>query len=707
LSKPKIYRKDKPEDVWSQQESMNDFMQYFPTDTILSDAKTKIYMISDKDNLYIGIHCLSGGNDWIVPSLRRDFRGGGIDNVTLVFDSFDDKTNGIFFGINPEGVIREGLVSNGGNGREDFSESWDNKWVGVAHKFDKGYSAELVIPFSTLRYKAGNTKWGVMAYRFDTYYNEWSTWPGTPQNQILFNLSNLAEMHWDQAPPKSTSNISVIPYLSSSVNKDFETATDADKTFAVGGDAKIAINSGLNLDITVNPDFSQVEVDQQITNLDRFELFFPERRQFFLENADLFGQFGFSNINPFFSRRIGVGVDTSTNVTVQNKIIAGGRLSGKLNQSTRLGVLSMQTAENNKQGLPSNNYSVIALQKRVLKRSNFGIIGVNKQSFGDDIEGLGLNKYNRVAGIDFNYANEDNTWSGKTFTHASFTSDGSSAIAHGTTIQSNSRDYGGFSRFSYVGDGYTAETGFVRRTNVIQSTTLAELKFYPGGKVARLNTGVFADMTWQPGIGLTDRSLTSGITGQFANQVRFELLLTNDYVKLTSEFDPTGTDSTPLPADSEYSYWNLTGSIGTDSRNPLSARFSPYIGEYFNGKRYGIRGRATYRYTPHGFIQLAYAVNVFDMPHLEETKTTVLIGPRIDYTFSKSFFSTLFVQYNSQSQNTNINARLQWRFAPVSDFFLVFTDNYFTGSEGDPSNRFNFNVRNRSIVAKLTYWLNV
>ena len=698
-------RLDEPE--WFNQSPAKDFTQYFPTDTTLAKAKTELYLMSDEENLYVGIKCLSNGNDWIVPSLRRDYRAGGNDNITLVFDSFNDKTNALFFGINPEGVIREGLVSNGGSGRRDFSESWDNKWFGKSHKFDGGYSAELVIPFSTLRYKSGNSKWGLLSYRFDTQENEWSTWPGVPQNQILYNLSHVGEMNWEQAPPPSKSNISIIPYMTSSVNKDFENGTPASKTFAMGGDVKMAINSGLNLDVTINPDFSQVEVDRQITNLSRFELFFPERRQFFLENADLFGQFGFSGINPFFSRRIGVGVDTSTNITVQNKIIGGARLSGKLNQDTRIGILNMQTAANDDQGLPSTNYSVLAFQKKVFSRSNISIIGVNKQSFGENIEGLGLNKYNRVAGIDFNFANDDNSWSGKTFTHASFTSGGRSAIAHGTEVNLNKRNYGGSTNFSYVGSGYNAETGFVQRTNVIQSRSIASLKFYPGGKINTIRPTIFSRIIWKPGFGTTDRTLALGLTGQFNNNVRFDAFLSNDFVYLFNGFDPTGTGSESLKGDTAYNYWSINGGISTDMRKAFSARISPFIGQYFNGHRFGARGSATYRYTPHGFVQLNYSVNVFDMPHLEENKTTVLIGPRIDYTLSKSFFTTLFVQYNSQSQNTNINARLQWRFAPVSDFFLVYTDNYLTGNMIDPANRFAFDVRNRSIVAKLTYWLNV
>ncbi|MEL6122171.1 MAG: DUF5916 domain-containing protein [Bacteroidota bacterium] len=693
---------------WQKQVAAQDFMQYFPTDTLLAEAKTEIYMMADDATLYVGIRCYSSGNDWIVTSLRRDFRAGGNDNITLVFDSFDDQTNAIFFGINPEGVIREGLISGGGNQRQDFSESWDNKWVGEASKFDGGYTAELAIPFSTLRYKAGNNRWGFLSYRFDTQTNERSTWPPIPQNQILFNLAHTGPMVWDDAPPESNSNISLIPFVSAGTAKDFEEGEPSTQSFDFGGDAKIALTSGLNLDVTVNPDFSQVEVDRQITNLDRFEIFFPERRQFFLENADLFGQFGFGAINPFFSRRIGVGVDTSTDVTIQNRILGGARLSGKVDQNTRIGLLNMHTASNQAQGLPATNYSVLALQRNVLDRSNIGLIAVNKQSFGEDVEGLGLNKFNRVVGVDFNYASADNSWTGKTFTHASFTSDGTSALAHGTRIERNTRPFGSEFVFSYVGDDYNAETGFIRRTNFLRASGFAESRLYPSrGSANRINLGAGYEFLWRPDFGLSDRSVALFAEFRMNSTANFEFGVEHSFVHLFDEFDPTGTDSQPLAADQDFEWFNAFASFGTNSQVPLFHRFGLFVGEYFNGSRYGIRGTTTYVYKPKGSVQLDYAVNFFDMPHLDEIKSTVLIGPRIDYTFSRSLFTTVFVQYNSQSQNTNINARLQWRFAPVSDFFLVFTDNYFTGNSFEPSDRFVMNIRNRSIVAKLTYWLNV
>lgn len=698
------------EQFWKEIEPAKNFWQYFPTDSVLARAQTEVYFAADEKNLYVGIKCFSIGDNWIVNSLKRDFRASGNDNVTLIFDTFNDRTNGIFFGTNPEGVLREGVVTNGGNRFDDFSESWDNKWHGESKKYPGYYTAELSIPFSTLRFNVGVDKWGVVIYRFDTQTNENSVWRRVPQNQTLFSLAYTGDVIWDKPLSHGSNAISLIPFVTAGISKDFEGGSPASKTNDFGGDAKIAVSSGLNLDLTINPDFSQVEVDRQITNLERFEIFFPERRQFFIENADLFGDFGFSNINPFFSRRIGVAVDTSTGVNTQNRILGGARLSGKLNNKTRIGLLSMQTAENLDKGLPSINYSVAALQRKILERSNIGLIIVNKQTLGDNIEQLDLDRYSRVIGFDFNYASSDNTWNGKSFVHNSFSpTKGGLQMSHGARMNYSTRPVGIEWQHEFVSENYDAEVGFIRRNNYWRLNPQIEFRKYPQNDfVNDYGIGFRSELILRPGFGRTDQTNSIRLNGSMSNTSRFSFSLNHEYVYLFDAFDPTGTDSPELPANSSYNYFNFEGYYYGDRRKDISWFFRPYIGSYFNGFRAGMGGSVNFRFQPKGNIELNYSYNMFDMPHIAEVKHTFLIGPRIDYTFSKEIFFTTFVQYNSQSKNTNINSRFQWRFAPVSDFYLVYTDNYYTGNDPlDPSNRFVMDIKNRAIVAKLTYWLNI
>ena len=689
------------EGAWYTGSPADNFWENFPTDTILCDSKTEIYMTFDDTHLYIGAKCYAPGKDYVVPSLRRDYRAGGSDNITFLLDPFRDRTNAFVFGMNPYGVMREALISNGGNSTGDWLGEWDNKWRGESAVFDEYWSCEVAIPFSTIRFPEGQTEWYFNSYRFDTQSNTRSTWQPIPQNQIIMSLAYMGRMQWEEPPAAAGSTISLIPYLTAGTLRDYEEGLPRENNFGVGGDAKIAVTTGLNLDLTVNPDFSQVEVDRQVINLSRFEVFFPERRQFFLENSDLFGTFGDDRANPFFSRRIGVTQDTSTGAALSNPIYYGARLSGKLDNNWRVGLLNMQTAANDENGLPSYNYTVTALQRKVFSRSNVGFIFVNKQTFADlsnDTSEL-YRPFNRVAGLDYNLASADNRWNGKFYFHHSFSpTQGNNPFSHGAQINYRVRDFAFGMEQRYVGEEFDAEVGFVPRRNLWQINPRAELFFYPtNGKINRHGPRFRSRFLWTPGEGSTDRLMFLSWNFNYTNTSNLRLTVANEYVYLLEEFDPTRTDANPLPGEVGYTFTRFSAEYRSDLRKELFFRVEPTVGQFFNGYRYGLQTNLTWRYQPLGQIALTTNYSYIDLPDPYASAGLFLIGPRIDLTFSRSIFLTTFFQYNSQIDNVNVNARLQWRFAPVSDFFLVYTDNY---------NSLDWRVKNRAIVAKVTYWLN-
>lgn len=689
------------EAAWFTGSPATNFWENFPSDSTYCEWKTEIYMTYDDDFLYIAAKCYAPGDDYVVPSLRRDYRAGGSDNITFLLDPFRDRTNAFVFGMNPYGVMREALISNGGNNRGDWLGEWDNKWKGESAVFEDYWSCEVAIPFSTIRFPEGQKQWYFNSYRFDTQSNTRSTWQPIPQNQMIMSLAYVGNMEWEEAPKSAGSSISLIPYITAGTQRDIEEGLPADNNFNVGGDAKIAVTSGLNLDLTVNPDFSQVEVDRQQINLSRFELFFPERRQFFLENADLFSTFGDDRANPFFSRRIGVTRDTSTGAALSNPIYFGARLSGKLDNNWRVGLLNMQTADNPENGLPSYNYTVTALQRKLFTRSNVGFIFVNKQTFADltsDTSDV-YRQYNRVAGLDYNLASADNRWNGKFYFHHSFSpTQGNNPFSHGAQINYRDRDFAFGMEQRYVGEEFDAEVGFVPRRNYWQMNPRAEMFFYPKkGGINRHGPSIRSRFLWTPAEGSTDRVVFFNWSFNFTNTSNLRFSVGNEYVYLLEDFDPTRTDATPLPGQVGYNYTRFSASYESDRRKELSFRVEPTIGEFFNGYRYGVQTNLTWRYQPLGQIALTTNYSYIDLPDPYASAGLFLIGPRIDLTFSKSIFLTTFFQYNSQIDNVNVNARLQWRFAPVSDFFLVYTDNY---------NSLDWRVKNRAIVAKVTYWLN-
>lgn len=691
---------DLSESIWQKADPASDFWQYFPTDSLHAEFDTEIYFAYDERNLYIAVKCYSRGDDYIVPSLRRDFRAGGNDNITLLFDSFADGTNAIMFGMNPYGVRREALISGGGSSNDNFNTGWDNKWAGESKIHDGFWVSEMAIPFKTLRFKDGTDQWRFNCYRFDTQSNEQSVWARIPQNQIIFSLAFMGNMQWEQPLKKSGSNVSVIPYLAGNWSEEVtDEGIISDRGFGIGGDAKIAVTSGLNLDLTANPDFSQVEVDRQVTNLSRFEIFFPERRQFFIENQDLFNDYGRGNANPFFSRRIGIVEDTTTGENIQNAILAGVRLSGKLTQDLRVGLLNMTTAGDRQNGLPTFNYTVASVQQKLFDRSNIGVVFVNKNALNPTEDDL-FDPFNRVIGLDYNFLSSDNKWVSSSYVHRAFTADESrDPWSMGTELQYNVRNFQARLQYNYVGNDFDAQVGFVPRKNYFRLSPEIEYIIYPKtGIFNRYSFSVNSDYFFQPGFGHTDRNVAFGWDGRFVNNSNMFARVNYESVFLFDSFDPTRTDATPLPENQRYNYFNFQFGFTSDRRKEFTFSIRPNIGQFFNGFRTGVRGNFDYRIQPYGQIGIQYNYNFIDLPEPYAQTSVFLIGPRIDLTFTKKLFFTTVVQYNSQSENMNINARLQWRFKPVSDFFLVYANNFFTED---------FSSTNRSIVAKATYWLNM
>ena len=691
------------EAVWRSSRPATGFWETFPADTSRVADQTEIWFGYDDRNLYVAAKCYVRGTDFVIPSLRRDYRAGGNDNLTLVFNPFKDKTNAIVFGMNPLGVTREALIYNGGESGGDFREEWDNKWRGESHVGDDYWSAELIIPYTSLRFPDGDPQWYFNSYRFDTQSNTRSTWHRIPQNQIIMSLAYMGTIDFVGGAPRAQGgNFTLIPYVSGGYGRDYENDTPGDFDGSVGGDAKVGIGSGLNLDLTFNPDFSQVEVDQQIINTTRFEQFFPERRQFFLENADLFGSFGDQRANPFFSRRIGLARDTATGQAISNQIYAGARLSGKVGDDWRVGLLNMQAAAEREQGLPSFNYTVAALQRRVGARSAAGLIAVNKQNFTDFSDSTETNAdFNRVLGFDYNLATRNNKWNGKVFLHRSFSDradDSGNDYSHGAALEYRQRYWNLEYSHLYVGDDFNAEVGFVPRTGIFSPFLgLRRIDYPDNPAVIQKGPALRTRSFFVPGEGLADWGARLLYEWRYANTSQFSVFARTTTTQLFNPFDPTRTDATPLPAG-DYRYARFGAEFRSDRREKFSYALEPEVGQFFNGRTYGISGSLVYRYQPYGAIDLRFNYQYIDLPEPYASTALFLIGPRIDLTFTKSLFLTTFLQYNEQFNNFNVNARLQWRFAPVSDFFLVYTDNYDT---------LGWEVRNRSVVAKATYWLNL
>jgi hypothetical protein len=680
------------EKAWEDADVATDFFMITPMDTSFARVKTDVRMSYDDHHLYlivVNYHAMEG--PYMVESLRRDFSFGKNDNFLLFMDPFEDLTNGFSFGANAAGAQWDGQMYNGGS----VDLSWDNKWTSKVKNYDDKWIFEAAIPFKSIRYKKGISEWGINFSRMDLKTTEKSAWAPVPRQFPSASLAYTGTLVWDNPPPDAGSNISIIPYALGGTRKDFQNQGVKDKWGDVGVDAKISLTSSLNLDLTVNPDFSQVEVDRQVTNLDRFELFFPERRQFFLENGDLFAGFGYSTIRPFFSRRIGL------NAPIQ----FGARLSGKINKDWRVGAMNMQTGDVEETALPSQNFTVMALQRQVGARSNIGAIFVNKHSLNyhpDTTSDRSVySQFNRNVGLEYNLASANNMWTGKALVLKSFAPNGTgNGFVHAANLKYASGNLTWSWQHEYVSENYTAEVGYVPRRGFYKVNPFVGYRWFPKSpKILSHGPDVSTTLFYNTKGTHTDNNTFLSYNVRFRSQSNLATYLIYDFIKLQAPFDPTNSGKERLPIGSDHYTLSWRTEYVSKPQSVFTYGFTTRLGGYYaEGELYTLTTDLGYRFQPYVSLALSTTYNKIVLPQPWGTTDYLLVGPRLDVTMTNTLFFTAFVQYNQQIDNINLNTRFQWRFKPASDIYIVYTDNYLP----DP-----FNVKDRSIVLKFTYWWNL
>jgi hypothetical protein len=692
------------EAAWESAGQTSDFWKKWPNDVGRPVRQTYVKMSYDDQFLYIGIKAIDT-NYYVVQSLKRDQGFFMSDAVTIAIDPVNQRTNGFLFSITPYNVQSEDLVASGQSNGE-LSFSWDNKWISATTRHPNYWIAEIAIPFKTLRFKEGKTKWGINFLRTDVKNNEFSSWTKMPTNFPFYDFGYSGSLNWNTPPPAPGTNISTIPYVSSFQSSDKEANAPWTGKLNGGFDSKIALTSSLNLDLTVNPDFSQVEADQQVTNLTRFDIFFPEKRTFFLENDDLFSNFGIPPIRPFYSRTI--GLDKNGN---KIPIAAGVRISGNISKKTRIGLMNMQTLAKN--DAAAQNYTAITFNEQVQARSSIKGYFLNRQGLEDKDHRFTdpLDRYGRNAGIEYDFLDNSGKWNAWTGHHLSF-KDGIKTPGYYTNTGGGyfSKEWNFIVDYTQITDKYYADMGFVSRIDNYDALlgTLTRIgykqvynqiehTFYPKkGKITQIKLGLGNIIFLNPNHSFNQS--IHDLTLEFSFKNTSSLIVGSSFDANNLLFNTSFTDKLPIPPGK---YRAATASItyGSDIKKKISYTLLLNGGNFFNGSILQYDLITKYRVQPWGNFGFSFQQARLAFPEKYGSSNLFLIAPRIEINFSNNLTWSTFLQYNNQRNNFNINSKIQWRYKPMSDIFLVYSDNYFT----DPLMK----NKNRALVFKMNYWLNL
>lgn len=667
------------DEVWQKIKPFGGLLQSQPNYGQMASERTEIRIAYTEHTFYLAVVCYDSDPDGLVVSdARRDALLDNTDAFLFIVDTYKDNQNGFIFGTNSLGVEYDAQVDNEGQGNQNtnrqqggtiggFNLNWDGSWKVRTSVHDEGWSAEFAIPLRTIRFQPGKD-WGINFRRNIRKTNEIVYWSPMP---IGFNLNRLSLAGTlTGLNLKTPRNLKVIPYVLGQLAKDFE-ANDPKAKFTpeVGGDIKFSITPSLTLDLTYNTDFAQVEVDEQQVNLDRFNLFFPEKRPFFLENAGLFSVGSPGEVDLFFSRRIGIGDDG--NIV---PIIGGARLSGKLDR-TNVGLLTMFTDEVEDAGIQKNNFTVARVNHEFKGRSALGAAFINRSGIGVDddfnstiaLDGkLGLGRKARMTGF---YARTNGPMD--TINEHSFRLK--------TDYIWNSWEIGG--GYTEVGEGFNPEVGFLQRSAFRKPEARILYHYRPKNEnsvILELRPHISYNSFWNFE-GFQETSYTH-IDNHWEFKSGMEI---HTGLNLTTEgvLDPFEISDgvTVLPGTYRHSESQLV--FFTNKSNPVSVNIRSVIGGSFGGKRYQQSATLSVRLGDKFNSDFIYLYNNYQLPVGDFTAN--IFRSQMTYSFRPNLYVQSLVQNNSANELWAVNLRLGWLQRANTGLFVVYNYNV---REGDPLN---------------------
>ena len=676
--------------VWAAAQPVGGFRQSFPDEGLPATERTEVRVLFTSDTIYFGVICYDDDPAAIIMSdSRRDSSMTDADSFQMVLDTFQDQQNGFIFGTTPAGQEYDGQVINEGGSRGSsrrssgsggfsrgsaggFNLNWDGAWQVQTAISDIGWSAEFAIPFRTVRYPAREFQsWGVNFQRNIRRRSEISYWSPLPRQYNLYRVSMAGQLAGLATPAGLANNLQMTPYAigETGVRRSAEGGASTMRgDYAYGADLKYSINSGLTLDGTFNTDFAQVEVDDQQINLDRFNLFFPEKRPFFLENAGIFTVNNQSasgrrlgQTELFFSRRIGIS-DAGTQIPIQ----AGARLSGKVTDDLTVGVINMQT-----EGIAgvagANNFSVTRVRRDLPNRSSIGGLFVNRQGTGQLSR---ADDYNRTYAVDGRWGiGQNGMVSGF---YGGTQTPGLVGRDHALTLSGtyNSEMWRISSGYKENGEDFNPEVGFVARTGFRNYDLAVQNTSRPEGflKFQELRPHMSYSHFWNFD-GITETTyLHTHFQGEFEDSSSAGFAYD---VRSENVFDTFSVSGLAIPPG-RYDWAEMSSSVNYDRSAPVSAGVRAEFGGFFGGSIVTVRPSVRARIGEIFNLQLSYSRNDIDLP--SGTTVTNLTSVRAGYNFSPRVFVQTLLQHNDSAQLWSMNFRLGWLQDANTGLFLVYNE---------------------------------
>ena len=679
------------EPLWRKLDVATDFVQQNPDEGELSAERTEVRIGFDDRNLYIAIICFdSQPENIVVTQNRRDASLRDTDSVQILLDTFHDGQNAFIFGTSPTGIEFDAQVSKAGQSRgagggparagglggaqrggsSAFNLNWDGLWRVRSQITKRGWESEIIIPFRTLRYKPGEAVWGLNIMRNLRRRNERSFWSPISRAFRFTQIGMAGSLSGLET--RTHRNLKLLPYVLGGFSQDYR-RTENQSRFErdAGLDLKYSLTPSLTLDATFNTDFAQIEVDDEQVNLTRFDLFFPEKRPFFLENSGFF-EFGSpGEVEIFFSRRIGLDEDRNP-----VPIDAGARVSGKIGPY-QLGLLNIQTRSVDG-AAPANNYGVARVSRELPNRSSIGVIGVSREAttdFGD------APRFNRTYGADANIG------FGKFANWFNYVAKSETPGLEGSDHTYSSRfeydDSGHEFRLGYleVGHNFNPEVGFVRRVGFRKADYFYRYTHYPNTGRIRSVEPHFSGQNWYT---LGTNSKESGfehyhVDSRTQDGGRLGLAWNRNFERLDEPFEVHPDISIPA---GRYQFNELIANFGTDPSAPVFLRGNAALGGFYDGTIRTLNLRGGYRRGKNLTWTGSWVRNFIDLPVGDFN--TDLVGLRFNWSFTpKSFFQT-FSQYNSATDEIGHNVRLGLLSTSSTGLFVVFNTGTTTRDFLDP-----------------------